>query len=91
MADYDVIPITLRALDRADTAPEQLIDLAEQLRDLLDQVVQVRDLHQRSLRATDERLRSRVLARLVDLHETAGRALDSQERLARTLRSTGRL
>lgn len=87
----DSRPIRLMPADQADDIPAMTFELATQLRGLLDEAVQLRDLHRRSMHSTDGRLRDRVLSRLIEHHESVGAACDQFESLTRSLRASGRL
>lgn len=91
MVFNDSTPIALRPADMADPIPAMTIELAAQMRALLDEAVQLRDLQRRALYSKDGRLGDRVLSRLVEHHESVGTVCDQFEALVRSLRAGGRL
>lgn len=87
----DPTPIKLRAADQADTIPALLYELSQHVRNVRDDAIRARDLHTRAMADQDGRVRSRVQAELVSVHEGAARTCDLLETLTRSLRASGRL
>jgi hypothetical protein len=87
----DPRPIRLMPADQADDIPMLLIELNQHVRNVRDDALRARDLHTRAQSDESGRLRSRVQAELIDVHEGAARTCDLLETLTRSLRANGRL
>lgn len=87
----DPRPIRLMPADLADDIPMLLIELNQHVRNVRDDALRARDLHTRAQGDESGRLRSRVQAELIDVHEGAARTCDMLETLTRSLRASGRL
>jgi hypothetical protein len=87
----DPRPIKLRAADQADEIPQMVYALSQHVRDVRDDALRARDLHNRAMGDQDIHTHQRVRAELIELQTSTARTCEYLEALTRRLRAAGRL